>query len=66
MSWAADGLDGKGLHLEKIRLVFFKFIVNFYLGNLAKTLIMVDFLLENSLDIFLLVFLVQQRYLNLI
>ena len=28
MSWAADGQDGNGLHLEKKRLIFFKFIAS--------------------------------------
>ena len=27
-SWAADGQDGNGLHLEKSRLIFFKFIAS--------------------------------------
>ena len=52
MSWVTDGQDGNGLQLEKIRPFFFKFIA-LRLGKLAKTQIMVDFLFENSRDIFL-------------
>ena len=55
--------------LKKIALTFFQ-VYRFYLEKLAKTLIMVYFLLENSIDIFLLVFhkhfCVRQRYLVLI
>ena len=40
--------------LKKNWAIFFQ-VYRFYLGKLAKTLIMVYFLLENSLDIFLLV-----------
>ena len=54
MSWAADGQDGNGLHLKKMRLIFSSF--NFCLSKLVKTLIMVYFFFENPLDIFLLVF----------
>ena len=54
MSWAADGQDENGLHLEKMRLVFSSLL--FCLGKLVKPLIMVYSLFENSLDIFLLVF----------
>ena len=54
MSWAADGQDGNGLHLEKMRLNF-KFN-SFCLGKCAKTQIMVFFLFEKSLDLFLFVF----------
>ena len=54
MFWAADGQDGNGLHLEKMRLIFSSLSPR--LGKLAKILIMVCFLSENSLDIFLLVF----------
>ena len=50
MSWTVHGQDGNGLHLEKIRLI------RFCLGKPAKTQIMVYFLFENSLDIFLFVF----------
>ena len=51
MSWAADGQDGNGLHLEKMRLIFqvYRF------GKNTKTQILVYFLLENLLDIFLFV-----------
>ena len=44
MSWAADGQDGNGLHLEKIGRTF------------PSLLLLVYFLFENSLDIFFLVF----------
>ena len=40
--------------LKKMPLIFE--VYSFYFGKLAKTLIMVYFLFENSLDIFLLVF----------
>ena len=45
MSWAADGQDGSRLHLEKKWANSFKFIASL-LGKLAKTLIMVYFLLR--------------------
>ena len=51
MSWAADGQDGNGLHLEKMRLSY-----RFCLKKFAKTLIMAHFLFKTSLDVFLLVF----------
>ena len=44
MSWAADGQDGNGLHLEKMRLIFLS--LSLYIGKLAKTLITVYFLFE--------------------
>ena len=53
MSWVADGQDGNGMHLEKKNGLFFQ-VYRFYLGKLTKTLIVVYFLLEKSLDIFIL------------
>ena len=38
MSWAADGLDENGLHLEKDWVNVFKFVA-LYLGKLSKTMI---------------------------
>ena len=38
MSWAADGLDGNGLHLEKDWVNVFKFIA-LCLRKLSKTMI---------------------------
>ena len=52
MSWVAEGHDGNGLHLEKMGYRFQ--VYRFYLGKLTKNLIMVFFLLEKSLDIFIL------------
>ena len=54
MSWAADGQDGNGLHLEKMRLRF----SSLYLLSRETRKNFDDFLfsLVNSLDIFLLVF----------
>ena len=54
MSWATDGQDGSGLHLEKMRLNFFKFIASILKNSLKLRLWLVPF--ENSLDTFLLVF----------
>ena len=54
MSWAADGQDGNGLHLEKNGANVFK--LSFLSWKTCKTLIMVYFLFEHSLDIFVLVF----------
>ena len=54
MSWAADGQDENRLHLEKMRLIFSSY--RFCLEKFLKTLIMVYFLFENLLIIFLLVF----------
>ena len=48
MSWAADGQEGNGLHFEKLGLIS--------PSKNSKTLIMVYFLFDNSLDIFFLVF----------
>ena len=56
MSWAADGLDGNGLHLEKMTLIFQ--VYRFCRGKLSITQIMVYFLFENSLDIFPLVYVI--------
>ena len=50
-AWAADGQDGNKLQLEISWANFFFFKFGLCLRNLTKPLIM-----ENSLDIFLLVF----------
>ena len=55
MSWAADGQDGNGLHLEKNVANSFQ-VYCFRLGKLTKTRIMVYFLFKISLHIFLSVF----------
>ena len=55
MSWAVDGQDGNGLHLEKKKANFFQ-VYRFCLKKLGKTVIMVDSLSKNSLNVFLLMF----------
>ena len=56
MYWTADGQDHEnGLNLKKKIGLIFSSLSLLSVGELAKTLIMVYFLLENSLDIFLLV-----------
>ena len=49
MYWAADGQDGNGL-----QAIFFDFIAS-CLRKLAKTLIIVYFLLTSKHDVFLIV-----------
>ena len=55
MSWAADGQDRNGLHLEKNEANFFS-VFCFCLEKLAATLIVLYFVFANSLDNSLCVF----------
>ena len=53
MSWAVDDQVRNGLHHKKTRLILSS--LSLLSWKIAKTQIMVYFLLENSLDIFLFV-----------